>query len=123
MAGGVFRQHYRIKAIRGVARRLRKRQTSSEDLLWQALRNRRFSGLKFLRQHPIGASVVDFYCHEKRLAIEIDGPVHYMKDIAERYRARQELIEAYDIRFFRCKSEEIESNIAGVLARLTQAVK
>ena len=114
MARGDFRQHYRLKVIQDIAKRLRKRQTKSEKLLWQYLRNRKFHGLKFLRQHPVGTSVVDFYCHEKQLAIEIDGPIHYKKDIAARDRARQELIEAYDIRFFRCRPEDIE----GVLTKL-----
>ena len=123
MLRGDFLQHYRIKSMGDIARRLRRRQTKSEALLWQVLRNRRFEGLKFLRQHPIGASVVDFYCHEKRLAIEIDGPVHAKQEIAERDRARQELIEIHGIRFFRCKSEEVESNIEDVLARLIEAVK
>ncbi len=73
---GQFKQHYRIKPLKATARRLRKRQTKSEKLLWQALRNRQLSDLKFLRQHPIGHSIVDFYCHENRLVIEIDGGIH-----------------------------------------------
>ncbi len=73
---GEFKQHYRIKPLKVTARRLRKRQTKSEKLLWLALRNRQLGGLKFLRQHPIGHSIVDFYCHENRLVIEIDGGIH-----------------------------------------------
>ncbi|MFC1583331.1 endonuclease domain-containing protein [Candidatus Neomarinimicrobiota bacterium] len=123
MAKGDFRQHYRIKVVRDIAKRLRKRQTKSEEMLWQKLRSRRFHGLKFLRQHPVGSSVVDFYCHEKQLAIEIDGPIHDKRDVAERDKARQELIAAYDIRILRFKSEEIESDIEGVMARLARIVE
>ena len=121
MPKGDFLEHYRHKPLRAIARRMRRIPTSSEDILWQALRNRRLQGLKFLRQHPIGASIVDFYCHEKRLAIEIDGPVHRQKEVAARDRARQELIEAYDIRFFRCTSTDVETNLQMVLKRILEA--
>ena len=123
MPKGDFLEHYRLKPLQAIARRMRRIPTTSEDILWQALRNRRLQGLKFLRQHPIGASIVDFYCHEKRLAIEIDGPVHKLKDVAARDRARQELIEAYDIRFFCCTSSDVETNLETVLKRILEAAK
>ena len=50
--------------------------TPAETLLWELLRDRRFLGLKFRRQHQIGSYVVDFYCDEKKLVVELDGPVH-----------------------------------------------
>ena len=119
---GEFKQHYRIKPLKVTARRLRKRQTKSEKLLWQALRNRQLGGLKFLRQHPIGHSIVDFYCHEKRLVIEVDGGIHQSLDIKERDRYRQELIENYGISFFRCTATEVESDLEGVLSRIQKIV-
>ena len=71
-----FLKQYAIDAMQDRARRMRKSPTPSEDILWQALRNRQIHGLKFLRQHPIGPTIVDFYCHEKRLAVEVDGGIH-----------------------------------------------
>jgi len=62
--------------IRDNARRLRTGQTDAEQYLWQLLRNRAFGGHKFRRQHPIPPYVLDFYCHERRLAIELDGGQH-----------------------------------------------
>ncbi|MCK4579077.1 MAG: endonuclease domain-containing protein [Candidatus Marinimicrobia bacterium] len=121
MPRGEFHTHHRIKSVRGIARELRKAPTLSEDLLWQALRNRQLQGLKFLRQHPVGPSIVDFYCHEKRLAVEIDGPIHNQRDVAERDQARQELVEAYGIRFFRCTSAEVERSLEEVLKRILEA--
>jgi adenine-specific DNA-methyltransferase len=50
--------------------------TDAEMLLWQALRNRRMAAAKFRRQHPIGRYILDFYCDEKKLAIELDGGQH-----------------------------------------------
>ncbi len=108
--------------MKATARRLRKRQTKSEKLLWQELRNRKLDGLKFLRQHPIGPSIVDFYCHENRLVIEIDGGIHLDKDVKDRDKFRQKLIEDYGIRFFRCTANEVESNLEGVLAGILKIV-
>ncbi len=58
------------------ARNLRKNQTDAEQLLWQLLRGRRFLGLKFRRQHPVKPYVLDFFCHELKLAVEVDGGQH-----------------------------------------------
>ena len=58
------------------ARDLRQRGTPAEELLWDALRNRRLDGLKFRRQHPVGPFVIDFCCPSRQLAIELDGEVH-----------------------------------------------
>jgi very-short-patch-repair endonuclease len=55
---------------------MRKEATDAENLLWRLLRNRRLAGAKFRRQHPIGQYIVDFYCDERRLVIELDGGQH-----------------------------------------------
>ncbi|MBN1887291.1 MAG: DUF559 domain-containing protein [Thermoflexales bacterium] len=62
--------------IRQRSRELRQPQTPAESKLWTVLRGRQFSGYKFRRQHPIGRFIVDFYCAEARLVIEIDGDSH-----------------------------------------------
>ncbi len=59
------------------SRRLRKNQTDAEKKIWYFLRNRRFSGLKFRRQYPIGSFIVDFCCLEKKIIIEVDGSQHF----------------------------------------------
>ena len=58
------------------ARQLRRRQTDAERRIWGYLRDRRLLGLKFRRQVPCGVYVLDFYCHELRLAVELDGGQH-----------------------------------------------
>lgn len=58
------------------AREMRKKMPDAEQLLWHLLRNRRVAGAKFRRQHPVGRYILDFYCVEKRLAIELDGSQH-----------------------------------------------
>ena len=118
---GELTAHYRSKEITEISRRLRKRSTTSEDLLWQALRGRKLAGLKFRRQHPFGTSVVDFYCHENRLVVEIDGAVHLGKDVQERDRARQEIIEQYSVRFIRLPADEVESSLQSALQKILAA--
>ncbi len=62
--------------IRQRSREFRQPLTPAEQKLWSVLRNRNLGGFKFRRQHPIGHFIVDFYCAEKHLVIEIDGDVH-----------------------------------------------
>ena len=66
------------------ARSMRHDQTNAEARLWQLLRNRRLAGFKFRRQVPIGGYIVDFYCHEARLGVELDGGQHN-DDAGRRY--------------------------------------
>ncbi len=109
--------------MRSIARQLRKRPTRSEHILWQAIRKRQLGGLRFLRQHPIGPAIVDFYCHEKRLAVEVDGGIHENQDAKEHDLARQELIEMYGVRFYRCTAQEVEQNLKKVLEGILEAAE
>jgi len=67
---------FTFKGLLDEARELRKKQTLAEDALWEMLRNRKLDGLKFRRQHQIGDYIVDFFCPEHGLIIELDGAVH-----------------------------------------------
>ena len=71
-----YRSGYDFSGLVERARELRKKQTSAEELFWEFIRNRQFLGLKFRRQHQVGDYILDFYCHEAKLAIEFDGSVH-----------------------------------------------
>jgi len=62
--------------LKAYAREMRTTMPDAEQLLWTLLRNRRVAGAKFRRQHPLGRYIIDFYCHEKLLAIELDGGQH-----------------------------------------------
>ncbi|MHB1241270.1 MAG: N-6 DNA methylase, partial [Gammaproteobacteria bacterium] len=77
--GGKARQYrggYDFSGLLKRARELRKKQTPAEELFWELIRNRQFLGLKFRRQHQAGDYILDFYCHEAGIAVELDGPVH-----------------------------------------------
>ncbi|OHD68135.1 MAG: hypothetical protein A2W19_01955 [Spirochaetes bacterium RBG_16_49_21] len=64
-----------------LAKKLRKNMTLSEQILWEKLKDRKTCGFKFRNQHPIYRYIFDFYCHEKSLAVEIDGLIHEKKKI------------------------------------------
>ncbi len=65
------------------AKHLRQRETSAEDLFWEMVRDRKILNLKIRRQHPIGIYIADFYCHELKLVIELDGSIHDLEDIKQ----------------------------------------
>ena len=67
------KKHRIYPPILAAARELRQPQTPMEQRLWTRLRDRQFSGYKFRRQHPIGYFIVDFYCADRKLIVEIDG--------------------------------------------------
>lgn len=90
------------------ARRLRKILTPSEKILWEYLRDRKFHGLKFRRQHPVGTFVLDFFCPEMSFAIEVDGAIHRDPAVAERDAERQRCLESLHIQFFRWAAGEVE---------------
>ena len=98
----------------------RKEPTESERLLWEKLRARHFMGLKFRRQYVFKGFVLDFFCPQVNLAIEIDGGIHDMQQ--EYDRNRQELLELHGIEFFRIKSRQVEENIGGVLVKLREKI-
>lgn len=112
----------RMKYIkRDFARQLRKEQTPAEKKVWELLRNRKFMGLKFRRQHVIEGFVVDFYCHEYKLAIEIDGGIHKRQRVYD--ELRQIEIEAKDVTFIRVTNEEIESDKTVVLKKIKEVIE
>jgi very-short-patch-repair endonuclease len=104
------------------ARELRNNCTLSEKLLWQKLKGKQLKGYDFHRQKPLNYYIVDFYCNELGLAIELDGSVHRAEDTIYRDKRRQEALEECGIRFLRFSDEDIYRNIQDVLARISEWV-
>jgi very-short-patch-repair endonuclease len=96
--------------------------TMSEQILWDRLRGRQFDGWKFRRQHAVGAFVLDFYCDELKLALEIDGGIHRVMDHPERDRSRQEILEELGIRFVRVRSADVERDVEAVIEQLRRSL-
>jgi len=83
--------------------------TGSEEKLWSALRMKQIDGYKFRCQHPLYRYILDFYCHGKRLAIEVDGKVHDSQQEYDRYR--DEFLQSIGIYTLRIKNEDVLNNI------------
>lgn len=87
-------------------------------MLWGLLRNRKLEGRKFRRQHPISGYILDFYCHECNLAIEIDGSGHET-EVGKAYdEERTEYLESLGLRVIRFKNEQVLNNVNAVLAAI-----
>ena len=92
--------------------------TDAERAVWRLLRNRQFSAAKFRRQHPIGRYVVDFYCHEHRLVIEIDGGQH----APERDARRTAFLTRQGLTVLRFWNNEVLGNPEGVEETILRAL-
>jgi len=104
--------------IRKYARKLRQNQTDAEQLLWNFLRDRRFAGKKFRRQHPIDRYIIDFYCHEERLAVELDGGQHN-ENSRQRYDdQRSAFLKEQGIRVVRFWNNDVLGQTEAVLESL-----
>ena len=104
------------------ARTLRKQETKAEQLLWHLLRNRRIEEFKFRRQYPIGKYVLDFYCHEARLGVELDGGQHNEPDKQRKDMVRSAFIESEGVTVVRFWNNEVLLETEGVLGALLFAL-
>jgi len=101
-------------------RDLRQTSTEAEQILWQHLRNRKLNGLKFRRQHPLDKFIADFYCHEKKLVIELDGSIHNEKEIKDYDAVRTYELKEWGINIIRFRNEEVQSNIKDVIEKIVK---
>ena len=102
---------------------LRKNMSPGEVSLWQPLRNKQMQGFRFERQRPIDKYIVDFYCRDLKLAIEIDGTSHDVPAIAENDKVRQQKLETLGIHFLRFTELEVNTNLEGVLQMIETWIK
>lgn len=104
------------------ARSLRRKQTRAETIFWEAIRGKKYLGLKFTRQKPLYRYIVDFYCAELKLAIEIDGSSHYGSEKAAQDRFRTNYLKDRGIKIRRYTNEEVINDIDLVLENLKQYI-
>jgi very-short-patch-repair endonuclease len=112
----------RIRTSAGIqqrAKELRQEMTRAGQLLWDGLRKRQLSGLKFQRQHPLGPFISDFYCAEKSLVVEIDGDIHDLQKEQDEQRTRQ--FEEFGYQAIRFRNKEVETNTSLVLKKILEA--
>jgi very-short-patch-repair endonuclease len=104
-----------------IARRLRRTPTDAEIRLWSRIRRHQLDGFRFRRQQPIGSYVVDFFCPEARLILEVDGGQHAIDEVRD--TARTQWLEAHGYRVLRFWNHDVLANTDGVVATIRQALQ
>jgi len=103
-------------------RELRQNQTEAEKTLWARLRNKQLQGMRFFRQYSIGPYILDFYCPQMRLAIELDGGQHTENCRKEYDEARSAYLQAHCINVMRFWNHEVLIDTDSILNRIAERV-
>jgi very-short-patch-repair endonuclease len=105
------------------AKELRERETESEQLLWEELKGKKLGGYKFRRQHPVMKYVLDFYCHQCKLAVELDGEYHDTMEQKELDKLRTKHMNDFGIEVIRFSNGAVERNIEKVKNEILEVIK
>lgn len=118
------RNHKLIEIAKARCRELRKNQTKAESILWERVRRKQLNGLKFYRQYAIFYDILgeetfyiaDFYCHEKKLVVEVDGDIHKFQKNED--ALREDVLSNLGLRVVRFSNDEVENEIEKVINKL-----
>ena len=109
-------QCYNRRELLNTRRELRKAGEAAEAVLWKCIKSRQVLGYKFRRQFSVGPYILDFYCPEAKLCIELDGAGHYTLDGAQYDRQRSDyLFNEHGIKTIRFENRDLYYNLEGVL--------
>ena len=103
------------KGLKEPSRHLRKNMTEAERLFWSKVRGKQLNGVQFYRQKTIGEYIVDFFCPQAKLVIEVDGSQHYQEAEIEKDMLRDDYLRAQGLKVLRFSNREVLENMAGVL--------
>jgi very-short-patch-repair endonuclease len=106
-----------------LALQMRKNPTEAERVMWKILRKYRQSGYPFRRQHPIEFYIADFYCHNLRLVIEVDGEIHKGKEIKIHDEGRTGELESFGIKILRFTNSQVLYDNDRVVERINDTIK
>ena len=98
------------------SKQLRLEMTPEEKILWEQLRRNNLNGLHFRRQQIIDGFIVDFYCHQAQLVIEVDGEIHDLQ--VESDQERDAILAARGLKILRIKNQEIRHNLQSALQKI-----
>ncbi|MCU0462138.1 MAG: endonuclease domain-containing protein [Bacteroidales bacterium] len=104
------------------AAQLRRNMTLPELILWKRLRDRKLFKTRFRRQHPVNTFIVDFYCHEYKLVIEIDGEIHNQIENREYDDGRACELEKFDLKIIRFTNDQVMFNTAFVIKQIQKII-
>jgi very-short-patch-repair endonuclease len=114
---------HNVPSLKDRRRDLRRNATRAEAMLWASLRKAQVEGKKFRRQHSIGPYIVDFYCPESRLIVELDGAVHTGLLAHERDERRTEFLAKLGMEILRFENEEVFYNRERVVLAIRAALR
>jgi len=115
---GVRKLPDKYKKLQKLAANLRNNMTDAENKLWQKLRRRQLKGYKFFRQKVVTPYIVDFYCTEAKVIIEVDGSQHYTEEGIRKDQIRDDFLKEKGLKVFRLNNLEVLNNINGVMEYL-----
>ena len=115
-------RHYNKKSEQEKRRSLRQNMTYCEKIVWLNIRKKQL-GYRFLRQYSVDHFVIDFYCPELKLALEVDGESHNNPEQKKYDIKRQKYLEAFNIKFVRIKDEDLLGNPNNAFNKLKDAIK
>jgi len=108
--------------LKQLARNLRNDSTKSEIKLWQQIKGKQILGYDFHRQKPLLDYIVDFYCHELQLVIELDGYSHQLEDVYDKDTLKTKKLEEYGLTILRFQDEEVMKDMPNVLKAIEQYI-
>ena len=121
--GKMKRRIHNKKSLEPYRKKLRHQGTTAEAYLWTHLQQKKLEGRKFRRQHSILIFIVDFYCAEERLVIELDGQYHMNPTAEEKDTARTKKLEELNIRVIRFENRSVFDNLDWVLEEIKRYFK
>jgi very-short-patch-repair endonuclease len=102
---------------------LRKNMTLPELILWKKLKDRKLFKTKFRRQHPVDIFIVDFYCHEHKLVVEIDGEIHLNNETYDYDSGRTNDLNKFGIKVLRFSNYQVIFKIDSVITRILNEIQ
>ena len=105
-----------------IAERLRRGMSETEKIIWERVSNKQL-GVRIRRQHPICKFIADFYCHEVKLVIEIDGGIHLLPENKEYDISRDIILKEFQIEILRFTSDEVIKDTSLVIERIRSTIE
>ena len=118
-----FNSNFNIKELKEVRKALRLNGTSAEAVMWTQIKGRKINGRKWRRQFSVGPFIVDFYCPELKLAIELDGAPHYATGGYEADELRTNYLREHGIRIIRFENKDIWTSLEGVIETIDRETR
>jgi len=104
------------------AKELRKMETEAEKILWSHINKNQMLGMSFRRQHPISQFIADFYCHQLKLVIEVDGSIHELPENKIYDIGRSEILNDYGIKVMRFSNTQVMNEIESVIKSIRNVI-